>query len=126
MTRSGPFASHTALVFFSLSYFYISQCLPQKVAFCLHTLAVSVSLTTFSDRNDPSSYLSFADTSCILAWLIEQGYEVIAFMADVGQEEVCTAFNFSCIDELTIPKDFEAARAKALKVGAKKFVLRAS
>lgn len=28
------------------------------------------------------------DTSCILAWLIEQGYEVIAFMADVGQEEV--------------------------------------
>ncbi len=30
-----------------------------------------------------------ADTSCILAWLIEQGYEVIAFMADVGQEEVC-------------------------------------
>jgi Arginosuccinate synthase len=29
-----------------------------------------------------------ADTSCILAWLIEQGYEVYAFMADVGQEEV--------------------------------------
>ncbi len=28
------------------------------------------------------------DTSCILAWLIEQGYEVVAFMADVGQEEV--------------------------------------
>ena len=29
------------------------------------------------------------DTSCILAWLIEQGYDVVAFMADVGQEEVC-------------------------------------
>ena len=28
------------------------------------------------------------DTSCILAWLIEQGYEVYAFMADVGQVEV--------------------------------------
>jgi argininosuccinate synthase len=28
------------------------------------------------------------DTSCILAWLIEQGYEVYAFMADVGQEDV--------------------------------------
>lgn len=28
------------------------------------------------------------DTSCILLWLIEQGYEVVAFMADVGQEEV--------------------------------------
>ena len=33
-----------------------------------------------------SSHLT--DTSCILAWLIEQGYEVVAFMADVGQEEV--------------------------------------
>ena len=30
----------------------------------------------------------FADTSCILVWLIEQGYEVYAFLADVGQEEV--------------------------------------
>jgi hypothetical protein len=30
----------------------------------------------------------YTDTSCILAWLIEQGYEVYAFMADVGQEEV--------------------------------------
>jgi hypothetical protein len=28
------------------------------------------------------------DTSCILAWLIEQGYDVYAFLADVGQEEV--------------------------------------
>jgi len=46
------------------------------------------------------------DTSCILAWLIEQGYEVYAFLADVGQEE-----------------DFEAARKKALNVGAKKFFL---
>jgi argininosuccinate synthase len=32
--------------------------------------------------------LGKTDTSCILAWLIEQGYEVYAFMADVGQEEV--------------------------------------
>lgn len=32
--------------------------------------------------------VSETDTSCILAWLIEQGYEVYAFMADVGQEEV--------------------------------------
>lgn len=35
------------------------------------------------DRPDLST-----DTSCILAWLIEEGYEVYAFMADVGQEEV--------------------------------------
>jgi len=52
------------------------------------------------------AYSGGLDTSCILAWLIEQGYEVYAFMADVGQEE-----------------DYEAAREKALKVGAKKFFL---
>jgi len=64
------------------------------------------------------AYSGGLDTSCILAWLIEQGYEVVAFsawasldsadrsVADVGQEE-----------------DFEAARAKALKVGATKFFL---
>ncbi|KAG1808624.1 putative argininosuccinate synthase [Suillus subaureus] len=50
------------------------------------------------------AYSGGLDTSCILAWLIEEGYEVYAFMADVGQEE-----------------DFEAARKKALSVGAKKF-----
>lgn len=52
------------------------------------------------------AYSGGLDTSCILAWLIEQGYEVYAFMADVGQEE-----------------DYKAAEAKALKVGAKKFFL---
>jgi argininosuccinate synthase len=36
---------------------------------------------------------SFIDTSCILAWLIEQGYEVYAFLADVGQEEVSYSYN---------------------------------
>jgi len=52
------------------------------------------------------AYSGGLDTSCILGWLIEQGYEVYAFLADVGQEE-----------------DFEAARKKALNVGAKKFFL---
>ena len=46
----------------------------------------------------------FLDTSCILAWLIDEGYDVIAFMADVGQEE-----------------DFKAAEVKAMAIGAKKF-----
>jgi hypothetical protein len=54
----------------------------------------------------PPTQIKPIDTSCILVWLIEQGYEVYAFMADVGQEE-----------------DFEAAREKALKIGAKKFFL---
>lgn len=40
----------------------------------------------WADRVDP-------DTSCILAWLIEQGYEVYTFMADVGQEEVRDIWN---------------------------------
>ncbi|KAJ1843308.1 argininosuccinate synthetase [Coemansia sp. RSA 2708] len=49
------------------------------------------------------AYSGGLDTSCILVWLIEQGYEVLAYMANVGQEE-----------------DFEAAREKALAVGATK------
>jgi len=49
------------------------------------------------------AYSGGLDTSIILKWLIEQGYEVIAYCCDVGQQE-----------------DFEAAKAKALKVGASK------
>jgi len=52
------------------------------------------------------AYSGGLDTSCILVWLIEQGYDVVAFMADVGQEE-----------------DFKAAEEKAMKVGAKGFYL---
>ena len=51
------------------------------------------------------AYSGGLDTSCILVWLIEQKYEVIAFLANIGQDE-----------------DFEAANQKALKLGAKKFV----
>ncbi|RVD83044.1 uncharacterized protein DFL_007447 [Arthrobotrys flagrans] len=47
------------------------------------------------------AYSGGLDTSCILAWLLEQNYEVVCYMADVGQEE-----------------DFEAAKAKATKIGA--------
>lgn len=47
------------------------------------------------------AYSGGLDTSCILLWLLEKNYEVICFMADVGQTE-----------------DFVAARAKALKIGA--------
>lgn len=49
------------------------------------------------------AYSGGLDTSIILKWLIEEGYEVIAYLADVGQKE-----------------DFEAAREKALKLGASK------
>ncbi|KAJ3324083.1 argininosuccinate synthetase [Boothiomyces sp. JEL0866] len=49
------------------------------------------------------AYSGGLDTSCILAWLIDQGYEVMAYMANIGQEE-----------------DFKAAEQKALKIGATK------
>lgn len=47
------------------------------------------------------AYSGGLDTSCILKWLLEKGYEVICFMADVGQAE-----------------DFQAAKDKAMKIGA--------
>ncbi|XP_065077064.1 argininosuccinate synthase [Ochlerotatus camptorhynchus] len=53
------------------------------------------------------AYSGGLDTSCILKWLLEKGYEVICFMADVGQEE-----------------DFVAAREKALRIGAKDVIIK--
>jgi len=47
------------------------------------------------------AYSGGLDTSVILRWLIEQGYEVIAYVADVGQND-----------------NLEMVRAKALKTGA--------
>ena len=47
------------------------------------------------------AYSGGLDTSCILVWLIEQGYEVLAYMANIGQDE-----------------DFEYAKQKAIKIGA--------
>ncbi|ODQ55973.1 argininosuccinate synthetase [Saitoella complicata NRRL Y-17804] len=52
------------------------------------------------------AYSGGLDTSIILVWLIECGYDVIAYCADVGQEE-----------------DFEAAREKALSLGASKVLI---
>ncbi len=49
------------------------------------------------------AYSGGLDTSIILHWLMQKGYEVIAYIADVGQED-----------------DFEAAKEKALKIGASK------
>jgi len=49
------------------------------------------------------AYSGGLDTSCILVWLKEQGYDVICYLANIGQDE-----------------DFEAAKVKAMKLGAKK------
>ncbi|NXF29942.1 ASSY synthase, partial [Nyctibius bracteatus] len=52
------------------------------------------------------AYSGGLDTSCILVWLKEQGYNVVAYLANIGQKE-----------------DFEAARKKALALGAKKIYI---
>uniref|UniRef100_W5MDP9 Argininosuccinate synthase n=1 Tax=Lepisosteus oculatus TaxID=7918 RepID=W5MDP9_LEPOC len=49
------------------------------------------------------AYSGGLDTSCILVWLKEQGYDVIAYLANIGQDE-----------------DFDAAQKKAQSLGAKK------
>ncbi|MBS1233663.1 MAG: argG, partial [Bacteroidetes bacterium] len=53
------------------------------------------------------AYSGGLDTSVILKWLIEKGYEVIAYVADVGQDD-----------------DFEEVKKKALKVGASKVFIK--
>ena len=52
------------------------------------------------------AYSGGLDTSVILKWLIEKDYEVIAFVADVGQAD-----------------DFEECRNKALLLGASKVII---
>lgn len=49
------------------------------------------------------AYSGGLDTSVILKWLIDKGFEVIAYVADVGQED-----------------DFEEVKRKALEIGATK------
>ncbi len=49
------------------------------------------------------AYSGGLDTSVILKWLIDKNYEVIAYVADVGQDD-----------------DFEEVKVKALKIGASK------
>ncbi|MFA5105673.1 MAG: argininosuccinate synthase [Candidatus Micrarchaeia archaeon] len=53
------------------------------------------------------AYSGGLDTSVILKWLVEKGYEVIAYSADIGQKE-----------------DFKAVEKKAHATGASKFVLK--
>ncbi len=64
-----------------------------------------VTFLEMSERNRTVvlAYSGGLDTSCILVWLIEQNYNIIAYLANIGQDE-----------------DFDAAREKALKLGAKK------
>ncbi len=58
-------------------------------------------MTTNKKEKIVLAYSGGLDTSVILKWLIDRGYDVIAYIADVGQED-----------------DFEEARKKALQIGA--------
>jgi argininosuccinate synthase len=53
------------------------------------------------------AYSGGLDTSVILKWLIDKGYEVIAYVADVGQDD-----------------DFVEVEKKALKIGASRVYIR--
>ncbi|KAM0250614.1 hypothetical protein ACHAP5_002144 [Fusarium lateritium] len=52
------------------------------------------------------AYSGGLDTSTILRWLVLQGYEVVCFLADCGQEE-----------------DFDAVKDKAIKLGAERMII---
>jgi argininosuccinate synthase len=52
------------------------------------------------------AYSGGLDTSVILKWLINKGYDVIAYVADVGQND-----------------DYETVREKALAIGASKVII---
>lgn len=52
------------------------------------------------------AYSGGLDTSCILKWLIQKNYDVVCYMADVGQNE-----------------DFQKAKQKAITIGAKDVIV---
>ncbi|XP_050351522.1 argininosuccinate synthase [Nymphalis io] len=52
------------------------------------------------------AYSGGLDTSCILKWLIQKNYDVVCYMADIGQNE-----------------DFEKAKQKAKLIGAKDVII---
>ena len=58
-------------------------------------------MTTNTKQRIVLAYSGGLDTSVILRWLIDKNYEVIAYIADVGQDD-----------------DFEQAKQKALQIGA--------
>jgi len=64
-------------------------------------------MSAFPKEKVVLAYSGGLDTSVILVWLVEKGYDVVCFCANVGQGE----------------EDYEAVRAKALGCGASKIYI---
>src|SRR3989338_5447151 len=67
------------------------------------SLGISVEVALMAKEKVILAYSGGLDTSIILKWLLNKGYDVVCFLADLGQQE-----------------DFKAAKEKALKLGASK------
>ncbi len=82
-----------------------------------------------NNRTVVLAYSGGLDTSCILVWLIEQKYDVIAYLVNL----LCLTLWILREIQLNLwvflkanigqDEDFEAARIKALTLGAKKVLL---
>uniref|UniRef100_A0A671YR20 Argininosuccinate synthase n=2 Tax=Sparus aurata TaxID=8175 RepID=A0A671YR20_SPAAU len=83
--------------------FVVTQTLSPPPYICVRNVIHLTNPLIMSKGTVVLAYSGGLDTSCILVWLKEQGYDVIAFLANIGQDE-----------------DFEAARKKAESLGAKK------
>ncbi len=62
------------------------------------------------DRRVVLAYSGGLDTACILRWLQERGYQVVAFIADVGQEE-----DFDAVAETARKRGAESVHVADLK-----------
>ena len=69
----------------------------------MNKIKILINNYKFMKKKIVLAYSGGLDTSCILKWLIDKGFDVITFTADIGQKE----------DE-----GVEAAKEKALKLGA--------
>jgi argininosuccinate synthase len=60
------------------------------------------------------------DTSCILVWLIENGWDVVAFSPQHFLPPIETHLIHCAVADVGQEEDFQAAKEKALKIGAVK------
>lgn len=82
-----------------------SRTMPKRAA--SETAGTPAKKSTSEKEKVVLAYSGGLDTSVILVWLVEKGFDVICFCANLGQGE----------------EDFEAVKAKALKCGAIKCVV---